>query len=81
MDLAKKLQEFMITLQLPVLKKEALLSPVMLRMAPDPQVSPVDTGLGEQSVSTLSPGGYSREQLRANLHGNMARMMRYVSAA
>jgi len=44
-------------------------------------VSAVDTGLGEQPVSTLSPARYSLEQLRANLHGNLARMMRYVSAA
>lgn len=50
-------------------------------MAADPQVSTVDTGLGKQPVSTLSPGRYSREQLRANLLGNVAKMMRYVSTA
>jgi hypothetical protein len=48
-------------------------------MALDPQVSSIDPGMGKQSVSPLSPGRYSRKQLRAILHRNMARMMRYVS--
>lgn len=48
-------------------------------MALDPQVSSIDIGAGKQYVSALSPGRYSRKQLRANLQRNMARMMRYVS--
>jgi hypothetical protein len=47
-------------------------------MAVDPRVSSSDTGMVKLSVSPLSSGRYSRKQLRATLHRNMARMMRYV---